>query len=316
MIYIFLLIAFLIIAIKITSVKVLASSPDNLFKGRLEDCYIEVTNSSNQKVLTVANYPWRAFVLCDFSDKTNYGRNPICYFYRPYYADNVGSTSGALQIYVTAYNWGPDITYGQSANRYFQYYQGESSNYNTHSWWMIDVDGIRYIVFSVSVNSVIDVNQKWMMLGSGRNYWDISYLQSATGKNFAWNEPYPQVPIKLPNEKTVYLYYNDLLEYIIRNIEIGIDSYYSGVRIDNVTVNTSNLEQLISDSNSIATSTGSTVTDIKNSLSSGIVGGGFSDEDRSLFKDVRLYVLLIMFCVGISYFRQVIHQAGRNIRGI
>lgn len=115
--------------------------------------------------------------------------------------------------------------------------------------------------------------------------------------------------------------YSDFQSNAVLEFLDGLTNWYNlqkgGELIADVTVDTSNIEQLIQTSNNINSSTDTAVKDIQNSLSSGVIGSGngFTDEDRNIFKDVRLYIVLIFFCVGLTMFRTVIHQVGRNIRG-
>lgn len=102
---------------------------------------------------------------------------------------------------------------------------------------------------------------------------------------------------------------------ILEGIIKGFNNYSSGVNIDNVnaTIDTSTIESLIQDNNTNVATITQDVSELKNS---GVGGSGLTDEDRDLFKHMDLFIVLIFFSSGLLLFRQVIHQLGRNVRGV
>lgn len=230
--------------------------------------------------------------------------------------------------------------YGEAYNSYTKI---ESNSRTVYTYpqgtilCVMTVFDIQYLMIACpSYNLVNDGNNKWGLYRNIAVFDNNGVLISFDKSNFFQMEGF---------QSDVFYTYKGV-EYIIRTMEMtafldgipyfftwsnrtegskmilagyidGIENYMGGVNIENVSIDTSNLEQLVTDSNTIAEITGSAVTSIKDSLSSGVVGGsGLTDEDRSIFKDMRLYVILIFFCIGIGYFRNSIHQIGRNIRGI
>lgn len=98
-----------------------------------------------------------------------------------------------------------------------------------------------------------------------------------------------------------------------------LDQLSNSLKMQGVTIDTSNLEQLISDGNTIAENNAtnvatitSDVNDIKqNGLSS---SSGLTDDVKLLFKRYDLWLTLIFFCVGLTMFRNVLHQFSKNVR--
>lgn len=231
--------------------------------------------------------------------------------------------------------------YGDVSNSYRQY---NSSGYKVYTYpvgtiiFVFDLWNEQYIAICCPVNELVN---------DGSNKWGL-YRQIASFDNSGklTNNLYGQF-FQMEGYSSDNYYTYDGVEYIIRTMTIteyleglpyffvwsnrtdgpqqilkqvldGYKKYTSEVNIENVnaSIDTSAIEQLVSDNNIIASSTDTTVKAIETSLNSGFVGGeGLSDEDRNLFKRFDTWLIIIMFAVCVSMFRQVLHQVGRNIRG-
>lgn len=101
----------------------------------------------------------------------------------------------------------------------------------------------------------------------------------------------------------------------------GIKQWYSdqsGAVLENANINvdTTNIEQLITSGNSINQVTSENVSSIKETLASNSSSQiNFGDEEKSLMKSYKEWLILIGFCVALLLSRNVLHQMGRNIRG-
>lgn len=101
----------------------------------------------------------------------------------------------------------------------------------------------------------------------------------------------------------------------------GVEQWYSdqrGASLENANINvdTSNIEQLITSGNSINQITSKNVSSINETLVSNSSSQiTFGDEEKSLMKSYKEWLILIGFCVSLLLSRTVLHQMGRNIRG-
>lgn len=98
----------------------------------------------------------------------------------------------------------------------------------------------------------------------------------------------------------------------------GIKQARQGVILSNanISVDTTNIEQLIASGNSIAENTSSSTKVIENyltSFSSSEVG--FNDNDRETMKRYDIWLVIIAFAVVLTLSRNVLHQMSSNIRG-
>lgn len=109
---------------------------------------------------------------------------------------------------------------------------------------------------------------------------------------------------------------------ILEGIIKGFKNYSSGVNIENVnaSIDTSGLEQLVSDSNTIAQNTSTNIAtitqdvgDIKNGSGS---GSGLNEEEKKLLVRYDLWLVLIFFCVGLHMVRGIIRSIGNRIRKV
>lgn len=102
------------------------------------------------------------------------------------------------------------------------------------------------------------------------------------------------------------------------SILTGIKQARQGVTLENANINvdTSDIEQLITTGNSINQVTSENVLSIKETLVSNSSSQiTFGDEEKSLMKSYKEWLILIGFCVSLLLSRTVLHQMGRNIRG-
>lgn len=114
------------------------------------------------------------------------------------------------------------------------------------------------------------------------------------------------------------LYSADFLPHVSASVLDCFVHGHSGVTLENANINidTSTIEQLIQNNNTIASNTETITSDIKNHLISGSSSSvGLLEEDRELLKRYDIWLILIVFAIVLTFMRNVIHQIGRNIRG-
>lgn len=109
---------------------------------------------------------------------------------------------------------------------------------------------------------------------------------------------------------------------ILESYISGVKSYMEGVTIGeiNASIDTSNIEQLITDSNIIAQNTSTNIAtitqdvgELKNGSGS---GSGLNEEEKKLLVRYDLWLVLIFFCVGLHMVRGIIRSIGNRIRKV
>lgn len=109
---------------------------------------------------------------------------------------------------------------------------------------------------------------------------------------------------------------------ILEGILKGYKEYTNGVNIENIntTIDTSNIESLITDSNNINQSIDETnktialdIADIKSGSGS---GSGLTESDRNIFSDIRMYIIMIFMVVALMMTRIILKNIYSNVRGV
>lgn len=223
---------------------------------------------------------------------SNWGEDQYLIGYKPY--NDVFNNGSVITSYVYM-RFSTTLDMSLNTNTSYPYFSWNEYNSVESGTWhdIINVDGIDYVYF---------IRQMKTIFNDG-NTFIVTYPRS-----------YPAYELENYNNIQI-LGNNELVGNVIRWYEKGIKAYESGVNIENVnaSIDTSNIESLIQDNNTNVATITQDVGEIKNS---GIGGSGLTDEDRDLFKHMDLFIVLIFFSSGLLLFRQVIHQLGRNVRGV
>lgn len=110
----------------------------------------------------------------------------------------------------------------------------------------------------------------------------------------------------------------DFLPHVSVSVLESFVHGHTGANIENANINfdTTDIEKLITDSNTINSNTQILVSDIKNEIISGSSSQiGLVEEDRALLKRYDIWLVMIAFASVLALIRNSLHQMSRNVRG-
>lgn len=230
---------------------------------------------------------------------SNWGEDQYLIGYKRY--NDVFNNGSVISSYVYM-RFSTSFDMSLNSNTTYPYFTWDEYNSVSSGTWhdIINVDGIDYVYF---------IRQMKTIFNDG-NTFIITYPRS-----------FPAYELENYNNIQV-LGNNELVSKVIRWYEKGIKAYESGVNIENVnaSIDTSTLEQLVTDSNTIAQNTSTNIAtitqdvgDIKNGNGS---GSGLNEEEKKLLVRYDIWLVLIFFCVGLHMIRGIIRSIGNRIRKV
>lgn len=262
--------------------------------------FVTLLTWSNVTLSIIPTDSWRCFVTYySCNDDLSFVK-PVVTFYRPVLIDQEPVTE-YLEYKMMTFNINQNLSGGFSSTYPVRQMLSSSTGDDVNYYVQYKVvDGIKYRIVNI----------------------DFSYMSSAKITNyFGSHLIYNAYKLKyygLLDEINTRAILNDYSK-VVGEIEKGIKAFRNGVVIDeinsNISVDTANIENLLSASNQYNQSVSDDISTIKDKVEESLIfENGFSETDSKNIESIRLFLIMCLMILSATYFRNVLAQWLRNMR--